>query len=212
MFCTKTSVGYFNYIRFVRQFSQPSNRRLFIMLLVSLLISITWVAIAAGIDSNSSYRITQLYPFKLCWFTRDVIYYFLLIPACVFLAINIIICILVGYHLLKHLRQIAIPDQLNEAIKRCLLIILSSSITQGIAWILGPLLMAVETDVAYALGWIFVIFNGLEGFWAMLIYIIVLSQHRNRKKHMIRSRTSKYKRPYEEIHDITATNSYITNF
>ena len=105
MFCVKTSVGYFNYLRFVHLFPQPSLRKLFIMLLISFFISITWVAFAAGFNSNSSFKITQLYPYKLCWFTRDVIYYFLTIPVCLFILINIIIFILVAIRIINHVRN-----------------------------------------------------------------------------------------------------------
>jgi hypothetical protein len=62
MFCVRTSVGYFNYLRFVQLFPEPSHRKLFIMVILSLLISITSTAFAVGFNSNSSYNITQIHP------------------------------------------------------------------------------------------------------------------------------------------------------
>ncbi|CAM4840981.1 unnamed protein product [Rotaria magnacalcarata] len=182
MFCTKTSVGYFNYLRFICLFPQPSIRKLLILLILSFLISITCVAFAIGFNSSSSYNITQLYPYKLCWFTRDVIYYFLTIPVGVFLLINTIVFILVALRIINHARHATSPHQSYERMKRCVLILLSSSATQGIGWLFGPFLTFVNPEAGNILGWFFIIFNGLEGLWSIILYIILRSKHMDEQK------------------------------
>ncbi|CAM4822380.1 unnamed protein product [Rotaria magnacalcarata] len=184
MFCTKTSVAYFYYLRFVRLFSPPSYQRLFVMILISFFISLIWVSVAAGLNSNPSYDITQLYPYKLCWFTRDVIYYFLTIPVGVFLFLNILMFILVAHRIIKHVRNATSPHQSYERMKQCIIILLLSSATQGIGWLFGPFLSIVDENVGNILVWFFIIFNGLEGLWIVMLYLIIRSQHsdeQNRK-------------------------------
>jgi hypothetical protein len=182
MFCTKTSVGYFNYLRFVRLFPEPSLRKLFIMLIISFFSSITWVAFGAGFNSNSSFKITQLYPYKLCWFSRDVIHYFLTIPVCLFLLINIILFILAAIRIINHVQNATSPHQSYERMKRCVIVLLTSCLTQGIGWIVGPLITVVKAEPAYVLGWFFVVFNGLEGLWTIILYIIIRTQHMDEQK------------------------------
>ncbi|CAF3400668.1 unnamed protein product [Rotaria sp. Silwood2] len=182
MFCVKTSVGYFNYLRFVRLFPEPSYRRLFILLVISFFISITWVAFAAGFNSNASFQITKLYPYKLCWFTRDVIYYFLTIPVGIFLLINIFIFIRVAQRILHHVRNATSPHHSYERMKQCVVILFLSCATQGIGWLLGPFLTFASEDTANVLGWFFIIFNGLEGLWVILIYLVVRSQRMDEQK------------------------------
>jgi hypothetical protein len=191
MFCTKTSVGYFNYLRFVRLFPQPPFRQLFIMLIISFLISIGWVAFAAGFNSNPSIKITQLYPYKLCWFTHDIIYYFLTIPVGLFLLINIVLYILVAIHIINHVRNATSPHHSYERMKGCVLVLLSSCITQGIGWLFGVFLTFVNPTAAEVLGWIFVVFNGLEGLWGIILYIIIRSQHIDGQKHAVAARKLK---------------------
>ena len=193
MFCAKTSVGYFNYIRFVRLFPEPSLRSLLVMLIASFFISTAWVAFAAGFNSNASFKITQLYPFKICWFTRDLIHYFLTIPIGLFLLINVIVVILVGHRIFNHVRNSTSPHQSYERMKRCVLVLLASSITQGIGWLLGPSLTVVDEEAGNILGWFFNIFNGLEGLWSLLLYIILRSKHMDERKHV--RATKKYIKP-----------------
>ncbi len=193
MFCTKTSVGYFNYLRFVRLFPQPPLRELWTLLIISFFITITWVAFAAGFDSNPSYEITQLYPYKLCWFTRDVIYYFLTIPVCVFILLNIILVICVATRIINHVRNATSPHQSFERMKRCVIVLLSSCLTQGIGWLFGPFLTFTNPSAGEVLGWFFIVFNGLEGLWAIILYIIIRSQHMDEQKHVRAAR--KWKRP-----------------
>ena len=173
MFCGKTSVGYFNYLRFVCLFPQPSRRKLLLMLLVSLVISMGCVALAIGFNSNASFAITQLYPYKLCWFTRHVLYYFLTIPVCLFLVINIILFVVVAVHIIGHVRRATSPHQSYERMKRCVIVLLSSCLTQGIAWLFGPFLTFASPKAGEVLGWFFVVFNGLEGFFSIVLYILI---------------------------------------
>ena len=182
MFCAKTSVGYFNYLRFVHLFPEPSFRKLFLLLIISFFISITWTSFAAGFNSNSSYHITQLHGNKLCWFTRDVIYYFMTIPVSIFLLLNFITIIFVAKRILEHARNATSPHRTYERMKRCVLVLLSSCVTQGIGWLLGPFITFVDPNSANVLGWFFVIFNGLEGVWTILLYLIIRSQRRNEPK------------------------------
>ncbi|CAM2725241.1 unnamed protein product [Rotaria socialis] len=183
MFCIKTSVAYFNYLRFVCLFPQPSYRRLFVMILISFFISIIWVSVAAGLNSNPSYNITQLYPYKFCWFTRGVIYYFLTIPAGVFLLINTIVFIRVALCIINHARQATSPHQLYKRMKQCVIILLLSSATQGIGWLFGPFLTFINSEAGNILGWFFVIFNGLEGLWVILLYIVIRSLRMDKQRY-----------------------------
>lgn len=182
MFCTKTTVGYFNYLRFVYLFPQPSFRRLYILLLISFMISIGWVSFAAGFDSNSSYAITHLYPYVLCWFPKNAIYYFLTIPVCIFLILNFITIICVGKHIIQHVRRSTSPHQSYERMKRCVLVLLSSCVTQGIGWLFGPFISFANPTAGEVLEWFFVVFNGLEGVWSILLYIIIRSQRIDEQK------------------------------
>ena len=188
MFCTKTSVGYFNYLRFVHLFPQPSHRKLLSMLLISFFISITWVAFAAGFNSNPSFHITQLYPYKLCWFTRNVLHYFFTIPVCLFLLINLILFILTAHRIINHVLHATSPHQSYERMKRCVLVLLSSCLTQGIGWLFGPILTFVDPTAGVVLGCFFVVFNGLEGLWSIILYIIIRSQHMDERRRVLASK------------------------
>jgi len=182
MFCTKTSVGYFNYLRFVLLFPQPRARKLVRMLIISFFISITWVSFAAGFNSNPSYNITQLYPYKLCWFTRDVIHYFFTIPIGIFLLINIVLFLCVAVRVINHARYATSRDLSYDRMKRCIVVLLSSSLTQGIGWLFGPVITVVGSEAGNVLGWFFNVFNGLEGLWTLLLYAILHSMRIDEKK------------------------------
>ena len=182
MFCIKTSIGYFNYLRFVHLFPEPSHRKLVILLMISFFIAITSTSFAAGFNSNSSYNITRLYGNKICWFSRDVIYYFMTIPVCIFLLVNLITIIFVGKHIIDHVRRSTSPHQSYERMKRCVLVLLSSCVTQGIGWLFGPFISFINPTAGEIVGWFFVIFVGLEGVWTILLYMIIRSQHINELK------------------------------
>ncbi|CAF3860870.1 unnamed protein product [Adineta steineri] len=172
MFGVKTSVAYFNYKHFVQLFPPPNRRYLFIALGISALIGIIFMSCAAGINNNSSHKIIQIYLNKICWFTHDVIHYFLTIPICIFLALNIISIILVARHEIK-----SSTDEKSQIRHRrrkyCVIFLLISCLTQGLSWAFGFLITNLDAEGADIAGWFFVIFNGLEGVWAILLYCII---------------------------------------
>ncbi len=180
MFCAKTSIAYFNYIRFVHLFPPPSLKQLYILLTISFIFSITVVAFVAGFNSNSSFSLITLYTYRICWFKKNLIYYFMLIPTGIFLFINIFVLVLVGKRIIDHARHATSRHQSYQRMKLCVLFLISSSISQGIGWIIGPFLLVFPS-----LSWVFVVCNGLEGVWAILVYIIMRLQHIDEQKHVI---------------------------
>jgi hypothetical protein len=52
-------------------------------------------------------------------------------------------------------------------------VLLVSASTQGFGWLLGPVISVASPNAANVLGWFFIIFNGLEGVWAILLYIVI---------------------------------------
>jgi hypothetical protein len=190
MFCTKTSVGYFNYRQYVQLFPPPSYIQLTKMLIVSFFVAIICTALAAGFNSNPANKITQIQGGKICWFTLNVIHYFLTIPICLFLLINIIVIIMVAKHSITYAREAESKSSAIIRRRRCLIIILSSCITQGVGWIFGPFMLLVNPSAADVLGWFFIIFNGLEGVWAIILYILVRKEGmdenvRNKDQHRL---------------------------
>jgi hypothetical protein len=83
--------------------------------------------------------------------------------------------------------------------RRCVLVLLSSCVAQGIGWLFGPFISFVNPTGADILGWLFVIFNGLEGVWTILLYIIILCQRMDEPKRVSDSR----KRRVEKIPSIS---------
>jgi hypothetical protein len=75
--------------------------------------------------------------------------------------------------------------------KGCVLVLLSSCLTQGIGWLFGVFLTFVNPTAAEVLGWIFVVFNGLEGLWGIILYIIIRSQHMDEQKHVLAAKAYK---------------------
>ena len=182
MFCVKSSVGYFNYLRFVHLFPEPSHGKLYFLLTVSFVVSAVCTSLAVGLNSNAALNITELYRFRLCWFSRRVNYYFLTIPACLFVLVNVALLLVVGSRIVIHARRATSRHQSYERMKRCVLVLMSSSISQGVGWVFGPL-VGIDNEVTVAVfGWIFVILIGLEGLWTITLYIIIRLQHMDEVK------------------------------
>lgn len=185
MFCAKTSTGYFYYLRFVRLFPQTSHRQLFSMLTISFLISLTCVLLAIGLNTNSSITITRLYPYKFCWFSRDVIYYFVTIPVGVFLLVNIVTITLIARSIITHAFHAGTREQMSERLKRCVLVLLSSCVTQGLGWFFGPFITFANPSAGSILAWFFILVNGLEGFWSIMLYTLIRLQHIHEEKRVV---------------------------
>lgn len=208
MFCIKTSMAYFGYNQFVLLFPPPSFWQLYKLMMLSFSIAITYVAFAAGFNSDPSYKITQVYVMKICWFTRNVIHYFVTIPICVCLFLNIFMLLCVIRRMIQHLRYSTSPHGSYDDIKRCVLVIIASCITQGIGWLFGPALSFVDEKSANILGWFFVVFNGLEGLWTMLLFYFLEKIRRREQKRkfavtdFVKQKTSKSrKRRYKTKDD-----------
>ncbi len=131
---------------------------------------------------------------KLCWFTQDVIYYFVIIPVGIFLLLNFIAVIFVAKHMIDHARNATSPHQSYERMKICVLVLLSSCITQGIGWLFGPYISFINPGADNVLGWFFVVFNGLEGVWTILLCIIIRSQQKNEQMRISTHRESRMSR------------------
>jgi hypothetical protein len=68
--------------------------------------------------------------------------------------------------------------------KRCIIVLLSSCLTHGIGWLFGPFLTFANPTPGEVLGWLFVIFNGLEGVWAIILYMIIRSGNMHEHKYV----------------------------
>jgi hypothetical protein len=125
---------------------------------------------------------TEIYGGKICWFTRKVIHYFLTIPICLFLLANLIMFVFVAKCIIDHARK-ADKDKEKKVRRRrkCMIVLSSSCVTQGFGWLFGPLILAASDNMnaVNTLAWLFVIFNGLEGLWAILLYLIVREERIN---------------------------------
>jgi hypothetical protein len=66
--------------------------------------------------------------------------------------------------------------------KRCVIVLISSCLTQGIGWLFGPFLTFTNPSAGEVLGWFFIVFNGLEGLWTIILYIIIRSQQMDEQK------------------------------
>ncbi|CAF1230797.1 unnamed protein product [Rotaria sordida] len=181
MFGVKTSFGYYNYRYYVQLNPPPSVRSLVITIGISFLIGIIYMAIAAGLNSNPSNEISEIYVGKLCWFNRRVIHYFLTIPICIFLLISIILIIWVTKRMIAHINRAEESTSEHTRKKYCLIVVLTSCVTQGLGWLFGPLILIADPKAGEVLGWFFVIFNGLEGVWIIILYIIARKEHMGEK-------------------------------
>ncbi|UJR22856.1 hypothetical protein I4U23_025885 [Adineta vaga] len=177
MFCMKLCLAYLNYLDFVRLFPQLSPRRCCLMIAISFIIPTICVILAVGLNFHSSFKITQLYSFKYCWFSHETMHYFFTIPICLFISINIIVIILIVKHFIDHIRSAISPEQSWIRKKQSILILLTICITQGIGWFLGPFLIIPNSISKEIFHWLFSIINGLEGLWIILLYIIIRFEH-----------------------------------
>jgi hypothetical protein len=182
MFGTKTSIGYFNYIHFVRLFPPPSFNTLYITLIISFIIAILAVAIGAGLNSTLTSGIIVIYQKKICWFDRNFIYYFQTIPTGIFLLINIYLFLHIAKRMISHTQNATSPHQFYQRMKHCVLLLVFASLSQGIGWLAGPFLLILDPESAKVFEWIFVIFNSLEGLWSILLYIVIQRQHMDEEK------------------------------
>jgi hypothetical protein len=188
MFCSKTSIGIDNYRRYGKGLYNPSYKMLLIAMGISVIISGICFGFAVGFDSKPANQLTGVYLDKLCWFNHTVNHYFLTIPVCLFLAIHLVLFILVVKSEIKHARgayDLGITEQKKTYLirrKRCMYVLLASASTQGFGWLLGPVISLASPSAANVLGWFFIIFNGLEGLWAILIYIIIEKEGLNRSR------------------------------
>jgi hypothetical protein len=110
------------------------------------------------------------------------------IPVGIFLLLNFLTIVCIAKRIIQHARNATSPHQSYERMKRCVLVLLSSCVTQGIGWLFGPFITFIDPTAANVLGWLFVIFNGLEGVWTILLYIIIRSQRMDESKRVSESR------------------------
>ena len=207
MFCIKTSIAFFNYVRFVQLFPQPSYRKLHFSLLISLLVAIVYVSFAAGFNSNSDFGITQVYSKKICWFTRRVLHYFLTIPIGICLLANLLILGLVARRLFYHVKYSTSPHQTFQRMQRCLIVLLASCVTQGIGWILGPIIATINVGEksTRALQWSFIVCNGLEGLWCVLLYLFLRQMRIDEQKRLLAAKHLKRKKTLTSTIDKSVT-------
>ena len=182
MFCIKTGIAYLDYEHFVRLFPPPSIRKILIMCSIAVSLALVLVSVAAGIHSRSAHTITALVAGKLCWFTIHVIHYFLTIPICLFLSINIIVIVLVSKRICRQQHMLESSQSSYILRKRSVILILLSCVTQGVGWLLGPMMTIVSPSVGDVLAWLFIVFNGLEGLWIILLYIVVRKEGLDRNR------------------------------
>ena len=183
MFGVKTSYVYYYYRYYVQLFPLPTPRTLGVNISISFLIAIIFMACAAGVNSKGSYRICEIHGGKICWFSTKSIHYFLTMPICIFLAISIFWIILIAKGTLDYTRYAPQDSRANKRLKEYLIVLLTSCMTLGLGWIFGPLILITNPGVAKVLGWIFVIFNGSEGLWGILLYYAALRGGMNERGH-----------------------------
>jgi hypothetical protein len=177
MFCTKLSVCYFGYRRFVWPSSKSTFRKLVVMLVISFFFSSASVACAAILDSHSSFDVTELYAGKICWFTESAVYFFFTIPLCVFLFLCLVLLIMFAVRIIQCHRTVRTNHRSRSyaQMKWCALVLLASFVTQGTGWLLGSITSWVSLAGGNVFGWIFVVCNGLEGVWSIVLYLIIRS-------------------------------------
>ena len=200
MFGTKTSIGYFNFILFVRLFPPPLIKNLVRLIILSFTIAIISVIIGIILNARLSSGILTVHANQICWFRRNVIHYFMTIPTGIFLLINLCLFLLVTKRMIDHTRNATSPHQTYHRMKQCVILLIASSVSQGIGWITGPFLLINDPGVGRGFEWIFVICNALEGVWTILIYIVIRRQRLYEAKRVtiVRDRTKMKSRSIKE--------------
>ena len=165
MFGTKISFGFFNYNRFVHLFPPPSFKTLNRYLSTSYIIAVMFTGIGVVLNSRLPSGIIENHRNKICWFKKSVIHYFMTIPIGIFLLINLCLLIPVVKRMKDHAQNSTSSHQSYQRMKACVILLLSSAIGQGIGWLIGPLMLAVDSKSGAILEWIFIVFNALDGVW-----------------------------------------------
>lgn len=181
MFAVKTSIGYYNYLNYFKCYPPPPLWSLAITLSISFLTGILLMSIAAGLNSNPSNRIAEVYLGKICWFNRNSIHYFLTIPICLCLVINIFVVVRIMQRRIKILLEARSDKEALERLHRSSIIILTSCCVQGLGWLFGPMIFIASQAAAEGLGWLFIIFNALEGIWVVILYVLARKSHMDEK-------------------------------
>ncbi|CAF3200631.1 unnamed protein product [Rotaria sp. Silwood2] len=138
MFGVKTSFRYYNYRHYV-QLNPPSSLR-------NLSITI------AGLNSKASNEFSEIQLGKICWFNRSVIHYFLIIPISIFLARSIFLVFWVTKRIIIHVNEAETGSSKQIPKKQCLIVVLTSCVTQGLGWLLSPFISIVGPKVGEVLG------------------------------------------------------------
>ncbi|CAF0785947.1 unnamed protein product [Adineta ricciae] len=177
MFCAKTFMGYYNYLHFVKKFPPPHYYlHLIIVMSISAIISAIAMILAIVFNSNPPNQITRTVKGKLCWFKTEshINDYFLTIPIVLFLALNTILLFVVIIYLFFSTRRTDMPEVKNIRLQRMFIILLISCFTQGFGWLFGVVIPGVDQKAGGVLVWFFIIFNGLEGLFTVIAYVIGL--------------------------------------
>ena len=182
MFSFKTLAGHATYRYFIKRDFRMSKKKIIINIAICISIPIVHVIFAAGFHSNPTLKILIISAKKLCWFSPVVIHYFLTIPISIFLLINICFVIFVTKRIYHYVRMTKnrTDDQVVR-IKRFTIIIVSSLFTQGIGWLFGPLINVLHPNIAEPFEWIFILFNALEGLWAIIFHILICREGLNNR-------------------------------
>lgn len=171
MLSFKTLCGFLSFEHYAKNEFPVTGWKLVSCLLIAILIPIGFVVAAIGFNSNPSNQILIIIGKKLCWFSSSVIHFFLTIPVSAALFMNIIFLIRIVYGICQFRRSagnVALITR-KQYYKQLSLVIIFSLFVQGIGWIFGPLITVTSGQVSEVLQWFFIVSNGAEGFWILLI-------------------------------------------
>ena len=187
MFMCKLSAIYLNYSHYVDYALSLGRCKLAIILTLILVVPLIFVIVASALHSNPSNKIMAVVQSKLCWFTPEKNHFFLTLPVCLICAAMLVLTILTSkkaWHYRRTDSRIGYRTGIQRAVEvsqmkhrrrrdKAAGVILASGLLQSVVWMTGPLLRIENPTSATALQWIFIIINGLEGVWAILLYLIV---------------------------------------